>query len=163
LSHYYPLAPLVRLTALGCASLLALSSLAIAQTTPTATTELAVQHVFARLADGEKAPSWNTRIAPLKNIGLAPAQIELTVNAASTFMAAARHLATQAAAIHKRLKDKTLSQASGIQQLKGLDQTTDGLIVTAIAKLKLDLGPDGWSAFETYLNNTVKPSIVFLP
>jgi multidrug resistance efflux pump len=144
-------------------ALLPTTKTVVAQATATITTELAAQHLFARIADGPKAASWAVRTKPLAEIGLAPAQIQQTVQAANAFIVANAKLAAQANAIHQSIKERTLSQSSGLPQLRNLDQQRDGLIVSAIAQLTIDLGPDGWYRLENYLNTTVKPSIVFVP
>ena len=134
-----------------------------AQSTGTVTTELAALHTLAGIADGPHAAPRSIRTKRFADSGFTTSQIQHIVETANGLAESLKGLASQAGAIHSSLKAKTLDQPSAIQQLKNLDQQRDSFLAAAISQLKVDLGSDGWYKFESYLNNSVKPNIVFVP
>jgi hypothetical protein len=128
--------------------------------TPAVTTELAAEHLFARLADGPTAPLWSARTQALREGGFTAEQIRLIVQTANMLAAGNEPLAKQAGDIHKRLKSKSLDRASGVLQLKDLDNQRSAQFDITFDRLKGQLGFEGWYKLETFLNDVVKPTVL---
>lgn len=132
------------------------------KTTPkptTVTTELACHHLYLRLADGPNSANYKTRVQMLQGSGLSAPEIAVVIRAANAYAAAVAPVEAQAAAMRQRVRDKTIAPGEALPQFKGMQQQREDLFATSFNQLKVDLGPDGASKLETFLNDVVKPTI----
>jgi hypothetical protein len=126
----------------------------------TVTTEMACQHLYLRVADGPNSANYRTRVQMLGGSGLAGAEIAAVIRAANVYLAAVVPADARAAALRQGLRDKTIAPGAAQPQFTGIEQEKENILAASFSQLKVQLGPEGASKLETFLNDVVKPTIV---
>lgn len=138
--------------------LMSVSDVRAQNSSPVVTVESACLHLFLWVKDSPTA-SWAARFSHLKGSGLDSEQIQMVVQAANAYIKDTAPLDQQVSQIRQDVKSNLVTRAEAAEQLKSIDQQRERILASAFDQLKVNLDRDGSYKLETFLSNTVKPTI----